>query len=445
MQGQGLIGLGMRMLQGGKDKTGFGDLYESLGVTRGRSEDPAKLLAAAIAASKMGDDKDITEDITPELVYGPMFENLEGKTPEEIIASPNLSFPEGSADKIIQDYEDPGGAINEDLGLDRSDLLGKGYALGADFLRYAKFPFLSTLLEPTVLGDGTLYGNEYEYATEDELNALGLGKADGGRVGLQNGGQPMAGQQPMGAVSELLTTVGPQPMGAAGQPTPNPLPPATQGLQPGSNAFRSAMQSSAMDASPLLSVSNDTFPVNPPTGNELPIGPRPPLPGDPGYDPTLPDGYEGPSYDFFSQFRPMGPAYGAPMQPQTFQQPSEPFQFGMDIGDYLGGPDPFAIAYNPYAYATGTEDAYGQYGLNMGEDEIMDAFSDLDKYSLAAQEAKRKAEEEAKKAKQTGPAREGGGGGGNNNNNNNSNNNTGTGGVAGAGIDGTGGPDSNYG
>ena len=83
----------------------------------------------------------------------------------------------------------------------------------------------------------------------------------------------------------------------------------------------------------------------------------------------------------------------------------------------------------------------------MSEDEIMDAFSDLDKYSLAAQEAKRKAEEEAKKAKQQGPAREGGGGGGNqnNNNNNNSNNNTGTGGVAGAGTDGTGGPDSNYG
>lgn len=405
MQGQGLIGLGMRMLQGGKDKTGFGDLYESLGVTRGRSEDPAKLLAAAIAASKMGDDKDITEDITeditPELVYGPMFKNLEGKTPEEIMASPNLSFPEGSADKIIQDYEDPGGAINEDLGLDRSDLLGKGYALGADFLRYAKFPFLSTLLEPTVLGDGTLYGNEYEYATEDELNALGLGKADGGRVGLQNGGQPMAGQQPVGGITELLTMAGQQPMVVAGQPTPNPLPPATQGLEPNSDAFKLAMQSSAMEASPLLSVSNDTF-----DGSLT----RPPLPGDPGYDPTLPPGYEGPSYDLFSQFRTMGPAYGAPMQLQPFQQPSEPFQFGMDIGDYLGGPDPFAMAYNPYAYATGTEDAYGQYGLNMGEDEIMDAFSDLDKYSLAAQEAKRKAEEEAKKAQQV--VKVGGGGGG---------------------------------
>jgi len=372
MQGQGLIGLGMRMLQGGKDKTGYGDLYDSLGVTRGRSEDPAKLLAAAIAASKMGDDKDITEDITeditPELVYGPMFENLEGKTPEEIMASPNLSFPEGSADKIIQDYEDPGGAINEDLGLDRSDLLGKGYALGADFLRYAKFPFLSTLLEPTVLGDGTLYGNEYEYATEDELNALGLGKADGGRVEMQQGGMPM---------------------------------PALLGVSSGSTGTL-----------PNYSM---------------------------GYDPSA---IPGPDYGTTA-----APNYNY-QAPQLTSLASPSINSSFDISSLLGGPDPFAVSYNPYVNATGTEDAYGQYGIGLDEDTIMDAFSDLDKYSLAAQEAKRKAAEEAAKKEKQGPEREGGGGGGNNNNNNNnnSNNNTGTGaGVAGAGVDGYGGPDSNYG
>ncbi len=40
--------------------------------------------------------------------------------------------------------------------------------------------------------------------------------------------------------------------------------------------------------------------------------------------------------------------------------------------------------------------AYDQYGMGMTQEDIDKVFADTDKFSLAAQEAKRKAEEEAK-------------------------------------------------
>ena len=97
-----------------------------------------------------------------------------------------------------------------------------------------------------------------------------------------------------------------------------------------------------------------------------------------------------------------GPNYGTTAAPNynTYQAPqltslASPYsgaQFG-DIGDYLGGPDPYAVAYNPYVDMGGS--AYDNYGLGMTQEDIDKVFADTDKFSLVAQEAKKKAAEEA--------------------------------------------------
>ena len=113
-----------------------------------------------------------------------------------------------------------------------------------------------------------------------------------------------------------------------------------------------------------------------------------------------------------------GPNYGTTAAPNynTYQAPqltslASPYsgaQFG-DIGDYLGGPDPYAVAYNPYVDMGGS--AYDNYGLGMTQEDIDKVFADTDKFSLVAQEAKRKAAEEAAKKKAV-KERDGGQGGG---------------------------------
>jgi len=133
----------------------------------------------------------------------------------------------------------------------------------------------------------------------------------------------------------------------------------------------------------------------------------------------------GSSGNLFSNYMPNpsavpGPNYGTTAAPNysTYQAPSltslfSPYsgnQFG-NVGDSLGGPDPYAVAYNPYVDMGGS--AYDQYGMGMTQEDINKVFADTDKFSLAAQEAKRKAEEEAKKKtvpkERGGHAGEGGG------------------------------------
>ena len=119
----------------------------------------------------------------------------------------------------------------------------------------------------------------------------------------------------------------------------------------------------------------------------------------------------GSSGNLFSNYMPNpsavpGPNYGTTAAPNysTYQAPqltslASPYsgaQFG-DIGDYLGGADPYAVGYNPYVDMGGS--AYDQYGMGMTQEDIDKVFADTDKFSLAAQEAKRKAAEEAAKKK----------------------------------------------
>ena len=89
-----------------------------------------------------------------------------------------------------------------------------------------------------------------------------------------------------------------------------------------------------------------------------------------------------------------GPNYNTYQAPQltSLASPYSGAQFG-DIGDYLGGPDPYAVGYNPYVDMGGS--AYDNYGLGMTQEDIDKVFADTDKFSLVAQEAKRKAAEEA--------------------------------------------------
>ena len=62
-----------------------------------------------------------------------------------------------------------------------------------DAVRYGMFPYLSALTEPTDLADGTLYGDDFENAPPEVLEALNYvdGYADGGRVHKGFGGTIM--------------------------------------------------------------------------------------------------------------------------------------------------------------------------------------------------------------------------------------------------------------
>jgi hypothetical protein len=163
--------------------------------------------------------------------------------------------------------------------------------------------------------------------------------ADGGRVGMQQGGMPA---------------------------------PALLGVSSGSLGFGGGQQNMANFQDAMY---------RPPLN-------RPPMRGDPDF-------VSGPGFGM--QPTPM-PFPVGPFKPMPFQ-PSPMQTADFDFGDYLGGSDPFAADYDPYVNATGTG-AYDQYGMGMTQDEINKVFADTDKFSLAAQEAKRKAEEETAKREQ---------------------------------------------
>ena len=91
-----------------------------------------------------------------------------------------------------------------------------------------------------------------------------------------------------------------------------------------------------------------------------------------------------------------GPNYNTYQAPQltSLASPYSGAQFG-DIGDYLGGPDPYAVAYNPYVDMGGS--AYDNYGLGMKQEDINKVFADLDKFTLSKQKEKADAAAAAKK------------------------------------------------
>ena len=198
------IGLGLRMMQGGVDRTGFAKMADELG-NPGLDLIAARRAAASQAAAmdefekrmeELFGDKGESDElpIVPtnrdELMFGPMFENLEGKTVEQVKADPNLELPVGGYDQIVRDYEM---SIGEKMFGDDPISFMPGVKqstatdLGIDALRYGIAPVPSVFYDvfrPTVMGDGTLYGNEFEFMPQELLDSM----ADGGRVGMQLGG-----------------------------------------------------------------------------------------------------------------------------------------------------------------------------------------------------------------------------------------------------------------
>ena len=221
------IGLGLRMMQGGVDRTGFAKMADELGnpgldlIAARRAaasqtaamDEFAKRMEALSGNTGEEDELPIVPMDRDKLVFGPMFENLEGKTLEQVKADPNLELPVGGYDQIVKDYEM---SIGEKMFGDDPISFMPGVKqstatdLGIDALRYGIAPGLSAfydVLKPTVMGDGTLYGNEFEFMPEELLNSM----ADGGRVGMANGG--LRGLRDSGMVS---TSKGYGPAGAGG-------------------------------------------------------------------------------------------------------------------------------------------------------------------------------------------------------------------------------------
>jgi len=186
------IGLGLRMMQGGVDRTGFAKMADELGnpgldlIAARRAaasqtaamDEFAKRMEALYGNTGEGDELPIVSMDRDKLVFGPMFENLEGKTLEQVKADPNLELPVGGYDQIVKDYEM---SIGEKMFGDDPISFMPGVKqstatnLGIDALRYGIAPGLSAfydVLKPTVMGDGTLYGNEFEFMPEELLNSM---------------------------------------------------------------------------------------------------------------------------------------------------------------------------------------------------------------------------------------------------------------------------------
>jgi len=221
---------------------------------------------------------------------------------------PSPSSMDAVDDPVYSDALDSSGFFNQDS-LDRQRQINDAFENGTEF------PY---------------WYNEMDH----EGSIAGEYLADGGRVGMQQGGMPA---------------------------------PALLGVSSGSLGFGGGQQNMANFQDAMY---------RPPLN-------RPPMRGDPDF-------VSGPGFGM--QPTPM-PFPVGPFKPMPFQ-PSPMQTADFDFGDYLGGSDPFAADYDPYVNATGTE-AYDQYGMGMTQEDIDKVFADVDKFSLAAQEAKRKAAEEA--------------------------------------------------
>jgi hypothetical protein len=186
------IGLGLRMMQGGVDRTGFAKMADELGnpgldliaarraaVSQAAAMDEFEKRMEELLGNKgEGDELPIVPTDRDELMFGPMFENLEGKTVGQVKADPNLELPVGGYDQIVKDYEM---SIGEKMFGDDPISFMPGVKqstaanLGIDALRYGIAPGLSVFYDvfrPTVMGDGTLYGNEFEFMPEELLNSM---------------------------------------------------------------------------------------------------------------------------------------------------------------------------------------------------------------------------------------------------------------------------------
>ena len=375
----------LKMMQGGEDRTGYADMIDTLGspgdlLAQRRAEAEQRRSLMELLSSQGGDEiiggdisggdegngfsfsgafdkaKTSVDDFTDSFLTSEgqdLKDTIVGKSGDFLksvydiandpanIVGPNLSLsiaealgleqkPDPNKDPIVINIDDiMNQAKDYVVDSDAGQMIGQGVSTGYDMFK-DKFlsPYFNYFADEEEDINSNIFGPAVEYA-------------DGGRVGMQQGGVPT---------------------------------PALLGTSSGSLGFAGGQQ----NMSDFANFQDAMY--RPPLN-------RPPMQGDPGYDPTP------------------GPGY---IQPMPFQ-PSPMQSANYDVADYLGSNDPFAAVYDPYVNATGTG-AYDQYGMGMTQEDINKVFADTDKFSLAAQEAKRKAAEAAAAAARRQQQNTGGGG-----------------------------------
>lgn len=230
--------------------------------------------------------------------------------------------------------------------------------------------------------DGLSFGYDINPYAEEASAKLSYSFADGGRVGLQDGGQPMG--SPGGAFP-----MGPQ------QPS------SVYGL----GSLLSGMQQSmgpTFRTADFRDSNNDGV-------DDRDQGM--------GISPSIPGNEKNPGMDIGEILASLQSGTPQAYTPYVSTMPLyDPSTLGTGLPSTAGGYDPY-VSYDPYApvgaFSRPPSNMDTPFGLT--PEQIKEGFSDMDRFSLAAQEAKRKAAEEAARiaAEQKGP-HPGGGGGPNN-------------------------------
>ena len=326
---------GLRMMQGGVDRTGFADMYESLGdpLARIRANREAARQQALLDAMMEVDDTEPgtgtnnvpgtgTNNVTDLIINDELFNMLSESAVDARGAlgrGPNLSLP-----KFDTKDTKPKLSKSKDIPKPNTNTLLKILNIG----KYATptGAFLG-IMSPSSVADATLSGEEELYDFYD-------GMADGGRVEMQLGG---------GLMNNLL-----------GQPG------VQQALQ------NQIYQQPTIGFQPLPD----------PT-----IGDLAPLP-----DPRMGMGMPPP------------PATAQAYNPFVSNMPLyDPSTLGTGLPSTAGMTDPY-FSYDPYSAAGAFDAPPANIGGFLSRKEIEDTFKDLDKFTLTKQEEKKKAAQAAAKA-----------------------------------------------
>ncbi len=267
--------------------------------------------------------------------------------------------------------------------------------------------------------DGLSFGYDIDPLKEEAKLNASYSFEDGGRVGLQNGGNAAPAASPH-VISNF------------NQPNPNPLPPTTQGLEPGSDAFKSAIQSAAVNANSrlgnLVSSAVQAMPQQPMgaagqpssvyglgsllSGMQQSMGPTfrtadfrdsnndgvDDRDQGVGISPSIPGDESNSGMNIEDILASLQSGMPQAYTPYVSTMPLyDPSTLGTGLPSTAGGYDPY-VSYDPYAPVG----AFSRPPSNMDtpsfgltEDQIKEGFSDMDRFSLAAQQAKKKAAEEA--------------------------------------------------
>jgi len=336
------MGTLLKMMQGGADRTGFADMADEYAFTPRAATPSLEDVLASIPKKNTGIDAPETDGTEEgDFNFGSMFD-FENNAPEALLNS-------ATATGIL-------------------GLLPKATRGPAGKLLNVLLPFEGGLMKAQEAGSNideieALTGEDSEFAnTYQDMNFGQMGAGEAGKYSGLN-------------LSNLFSEPSQEELDAIKKPTYREDFNKLKGMFGFADGGRVGMQQGGMSMPALLGVSSGS------SGNLFN-----------NYMPN-PSAVAGPNYGTTA-----APNYNTYQAPRltSLASPYSGAQFG-NIGDYLGGPDPYAVTYNPYVDMGGSD--YDNYGLGMTQTDIDKVFADKDKFSLAAQAAKKKAAEEAAAAK----------------------------------------------